>query len=207
MSEAPIYEVVDGCKMPPEHVLVRVWVEGEIQTVAFLDGGTWWSGGPIEVIRWQEIVSAGKPAWSSKELLDVWLHQNQLVWSRLQTIALLQVAVISGWWYSIGVQPLNALAVSGLGAVLTALIMWAIKCDLGARDNVDTRLWKSGLALPTKLKDYPQMDGKTGRGKRTIWRIVWTLLLVDLLLVLSSFPRFSPWQSMIGWAQQLVGRF
>jgi hypothetical protein len=34
-------------------------------------------------------------------LVNLWVHQNTLLWSRMQTLTALQVAVLGGWYFSI----------------------------------------------------------------------------------------------------------
>lgn len=123
-----------------------------------------------------------KPAWTQKELLDSWLHQNNLVWSRLQTLSALQVAVIVGWGALISEHAERALAAAILGTALSWLIWRAIDCDLGARFEIDKKIQDIGLELPFRPTDPRDRAAKSGRGTRIIGRIIWVLIIVDVLL-------------------------
>jgi hypothetical protein len=124
--------------------------------------------------------------WDTKDLFALWMHQNQLVWSRLQAIGVLQVAVLAGWGALVSRSSIAAFFVSLLGLALLLLIARAIQCDLAARRNVRMRIPNSETDFPLDPVEKP---GKRGRGRSLIYAIVGTLAFVDLtLIVLSWIP-------------------
>ncbi|HEY5813113.1 MAG TPA: hypothetical protein VIT23_10740 [Terrimicrobiaceae bacterium] len=78
-------------------------------------------------------------------LLDLWIHQNTLLWNRLQTLAVLQVPVIGGWYFfyfsrNTFTTTSLALLVALLGVFLSVLIRGLTSCDASRRDYLRKRI-------------------------------------------------------------------
>ena len=67
-----------------------------------------------------------------------WMHQNELLWGRLQTIAVIQAGVLAGWYYLTfsdnGIfAPFLAFCLTSLGFILSREVKELIECDLDHR--------------------------------------------------------------------------
>src|SRR6266705_2475026 len=68
--------------------------------------------------------------------INLWIHQNTLLWGRLQTLSALQVAVIGGWYLLFsGHHFIWALLLSALGIFLSLCVYLLICADLALRDK------------------------------------------------------------------------
>jgi hypothetical protein len=76
-------------------------------------------------------------------LLTLWTHQNTLLWGRLQSIGLIQAAVVAGW-YSLfdGRKYHYAVLLTLLGAALSFAVYVVVDCDLKWRRDIKERLAK-----------------------------------------------------------------
>jgi hypothetical protein len=102
------------------------------------------------------------------------LHQDNLLWSRLQTMQAIQVASLAAG-YSLAAQKTLALGVVLLGSFLTVLLFGLLKRDELIRDQV--------------MKDYLILDWSAKprwfaplRGGTTAWVLLGVLLFADGLL-------------------------
>jgi len=92
-------------------------------------------------------------------LLNLWLHQNTLLWSRLQTIALLQVPVMTAWfWFSQREDLIGfAVAIATLGGFLSLLINELIDCDAEHRDSIREQVRKmDSMVFPHHTRTRPR---------------------------------------------------
>jgi hypothetical protein len=104
-------------------------------------------------------------------LLVLWMHQNTLVWGRVQLISAIQVAVIGGW-YTLFVADKYRYAglISLLGVVLSFLVAATIECDLEWRRDIKKRL----IALepdifPEKVDALPGWQVITNVASGFLW--------------------------------------
>lgn len=74
---------------------------------------------------------------ATDRFLNLWIHQNGLLWGRLQAISALQVAVLGGWY---------ALFVGGSGSVIKqilgtfiAVLGWYLSMGIRELINIDVR--------------------------------------------------------------------
>jgi len=66
--------------------------------------------------------------------IKLWMHQNTLLWGRLQTLSALQVAVVGGWYVLFSRQNFVwALLLSALGTFLSCCVYLLIRADLALR--------------------------------------------------------------------------
>jgi hypothetical protein len=119
--------------------------------------------------------------------LTLWMHQNTLLWGRLQTISVLQVAVISGWYFLFTEEHfLWASLLAGLGTHLSYWIFQLICCDLDLRKKYRDEL--DNIA-PGFLPNHNGIPG---------WKIIkklgstfcvlnWTMTVVSLVFLYFIF--------------------
>jgi hypothetical protein len=115
-------------------------------------------------------------------LVTLYMHQNTLLWTRLQTLAALQLPVLAGWYffYQQSKFPLAA-CVALLGTILSALIWELFHCDADRRNY-----------LRKKLLEVDQIEGKIIfpdmrtwiSGFRVMELIVGLFLAIDSILTL-----------------------
>gem|GEM_PF-2992539 len=86
---------------------------------------------------------------SADKLVDLWMHENRLAWSRVQTAIALHAALIFGWYYSMTDDlPQFAAPLALLGVALTAIMLFLLWLDSRARSRVRSRLRENGARLP-----------------------------------------------------------
>jgi hypothetical protein len=126
-------------------------------------------------------------------LIDFWIHQNTLLWSRLQTLAALQVPVLAGCYYFLWIndRSLFALLIAILGASLSVLILLLIKRDVSRRDDMQDAVW----ARDRKEAEIIFPVEKRFRGSTIMKLIVWIFLIIDVTLAsLAGAKLASVWQ-------------
>jgi len=90
-----------------------------------------------------ELAAHLPPNQSFEALVEMFTHQNELVWGRLQTISIVQVPVVGAWAWGF-IDPakhhLYAFAVAILGWVLSCLTLLLIATDLRHRFHIRGRI-------------------------------------------------------------------
>jgi len=91
--------------------------------------------------------------------LNLWIHQNSLLWGRLQTIAAIQGAVLGGWYFLFtGEQFIWAFLLAALGTFLSERVHALIKCDLALRkiykDKIENEIAPGFLPQHTGVPGY-----------------------------------------------------
>jgi len=103
------------------------------------------------------------------------MHQNQLLWSRVQTLIFIQGAVLASG-YTLGAKPVGPYLPGPIllviGACLTALLAMVAESDQAARDANDSLL--RSIAIEQRTRIY--LKGPPGTGLRLSGR--WALRLV-----------------------------
>ena len=103
------------------------------------------------------------------------LHQDNLMWNRLQTIGVIQIGALSAAY---GVRNVTwlSLCILALGIILTILIFFLLKRDELQRMKIEKEF---------KKLDYHRVDRKWYApltGKEIAWILILTLLISDLVL-------------------------
>jgi hypothetical protein len=89
--------------------------------------------------------------------INLWTHQNTLLWGRLQTLSAIQVAVIGGWYFLFAGQHfIWAFLLSMLGTFLSYCVHSLIDRDLSLRKKFRDELDK---IVP---EFFPKHDGICG---------------------------------------------
>jgi hypothetical protein len=88
-----------------------------------------------------------------RNLVALWIHQNQVVWGRLQTIGVVQVAVIAGWYHTFTSREPErsgySALISLLGFALSFATLLIVYCDLDRREELRERIVAlDGAILP-----------------------------------------------------------
>ena len=74
-------------------------------------------------------------------LLTLWAHQNTLLWGRLQSIGVIQAAVVASWYSLFSTDKLRyAALLSLLGAALAFAVYVIVDCDLKWRRDIKDRI-------------------------------------------------------------------
>jgi hypothetical protein len=73
------------------------------------------------------------------EIVSYAIHQDNLMWSRLQTLGIVQVAALSGA-YALRADTGLALSVLALGVVFTMLLLFLLKRDQLMRDKLEEQV-------------------------------------------------------------------
>jgi len=119
--------------------------------------------------------------------IDLWKHQNKLLWGRLQTISAIQGAVLAGWYFLFtGEHFCWAFLLAILGTFLSCCVHTLICCDIDQRKKYRDELEK---IAPGFLMKH---DGVPG------WKIIklvsltfcilnWTMVVVSLALLYFKF--------------------
>src|SRR5262249_51916988 len=111
-----------------------------------------------------------------------WIHQNNLLWGRLQTITAIQGGVIAGWFALIfgeNPHPTLGMALAALGVWLSWRVEQLIECDIKWRNSIRQRLQE--VAKEKNEQDpLPQVHHVFG------WQIIKEIaigfVLLDVLL-------------------------
>jgi hypothetical protein len=115
-------------------------------------------------------------------LIDLWKHQNTLLWSRLQTLAGLQIPVLGGWYFFWTSN--NRLHFAGfiafLGVILSALIWELINCDADRRDDIRKQVKENYSKEAETL--FPDSKQRFFRGLTIMQMIVGIFFLIDFAL-------------------------
>ena len=74
-------------------------------------------------------------------LRTLWIHQNTVLWGRLQSIGVLQVAVVAGWYALFSSDRFRyAALLCVLGVTLSFAVFALVDCDLEWRRDIKKRL-------------------------------------------------------------------
>jgi hypothetical protein len=123
-------------------------------------------------------------------LLSLWIHQNTILWGRLQTIGVIQVAVVAGW-YSLfdGKRYAYAALATLLGAALSFAVYVLVDCDLEWRRDIKKRL----VALEPDIfpKDVGGISGWVVI--KAIAKGFWYLDILLFAITVLTFMTYSGW--------------
>ena len=111
---------------------------------------------------------------SQSELLLFFLHQDNLMWSRLQTMGVVQIGAISSA-YALRSTRWLSLSILFLGTVLTLLIFFLMKRDELMRMRIEEQL--EALDYRVYRKWYAPI-----KGREATWVFIIVLLSVDVIL-------------------------
>lgn len=132
-----------------------------------------------------------------KPPVDLWMHQNTLMWSRIQLLSLFQGgALVANSAVGYGAASLCILVVAGAGTIYLNFI-WS--CDRETRNTYAARLAMLGFKVaPTPderasmrvpLLFYFRVTGNTHAGQ-SLAVIFWTMLVIDVVVLVVSWWRF-----------------
>lgn len=118
-------------------------------------------------------------------LLNLYIHQNNLLWSRLQALTALQIPVLGGWYFFWKNQPnWFAFGVAILGALLSLAILELTNCDGDRRDDLKKRIEPIDKAEYDLL--FPDFK-RWIRGRRLMQIIVIAFCFIDFGLAGGTF--------------------
>ena len=121
----------------------------------------------------------------------LWIHQSNLLWSRLQTISAIQVGAFTGWYFLREKNICMANGLLGLAIILIICVGFLMYRDARYMDHFGSTI------LPESIRNaYP-------RGRDVGYFLLGVLALSNLILLLSSLqckgtqppPPSSPAQS------------
>ena len=115
-----------------------------------------------------------RPPLSPENAMSFILHQDNLMWSRIQTMAVIQVAAV-GAAYALRPTPSLSIGVLILALVLTFLVFGLLRRDELQRSKVHETLEALNWSVPRSW--YSPL-----RGGETTWVIFFLLVGVDVLL-------------------------
>ena len=111
-------------------------------------------------------------------MVNLWVHQNNLLWSRLQTLTALQLPMLGGWYYFYfrGKSDANtalALLVASLGVFLSLLIRELAGCDASRRRYLLEKVQEldpkpDGIEIFPDEQSTDEDEESTGKNKETI---------------------------------------
>lgn len=104
----------------------------------------------------------------------LWIHQSNLLWSRLQTISAIQVGVFTGWYFLRGSELWLANCLLGFAIALLILFIFVMRRDIQYMDGFGATIID---ALPSK----PVL-----RGRVSAYILLSVLGLANLLLLILS---------------------
>ncbi len=117
---------------------------------------------------------ASSKSLSKSELLLFFLHQDNLMWSRLQTMGVIQIGAISSA-YALRSTRWLSLSILFFGIVLTLLLFFLMKRDELMRTRIEEQL--GALDYRVFRKWYAPI-----KGSEAAWIIIISLLAVDVIL-------------------------
>ena len=119
------------------------------------------------------LIPADNVELSQDQALSFVLHQDNLMWSRIQTMQAVQLAGLGGC-YALRDTVWLAISILFLGAMLTVLVFCILKRDQLIRDKL---LPASKLDWRVPLTWYAPITGT-----QVTWMILIVLLLADMVL-------------------------
>ena len=94
---------------------------------------------------------------TKSDYLNLWIHQNQLVWNRLQTVGVIELATLSGGYSLIKYDSLyNAIMIIGTFFVLLVFNL-SIR-DIKYREKINEKI-KDDFSLDIKSSWYAPLKG------------------------------------------------
>jgi hypothetical protein len=123
-------------------------------------------------------------------LISLWVQQNTLLWSRLQTLATLQTAVFGGWYFFWRDNNFTVgLLVGLLGVVLSALMLELINCDASRRQYLKNKVGDIDRAGGQVI--FPPGAHRLIRGVNVMTIIIWMFLLIDVAVVILAIVKLA----------------
>jgi len=120
------------------------------------------------------VESGNAAAAGVDKLIDLWMHQNALAWSRAKVAAALQAFVIAVWYYAMTDDlPEMALPLASAGALLTVTLAFLANADISTRNALRAHL----AAIP-----LPSGSGRLGLGV-----FFGVLLAIDLAMTWTAW--------------------
>jgi hypothetical protein len=109
-----------------------------------------------------------------EKLIDLWMHQNALAWSRAKAAAVLQAFVIAVWYYAMTDDlPEVALPLASAGALLTVTLAFLAHTDISTRNDLGAHL----AAIPLT----------SGGGRLGLGIFFGVLLAIDLAMTWTAW--------------------
>ena len=109
--------------------------------------------------------------------VSLYLHQDNLMWNRLQTIGVIQIAGL-GAAYSLGSQKTLCFLVVAFVVALTLLVFFLLKRDELIRDKIEKQI--PGLDYGVGRKWFAPL-----KGREVSWAILALLLAGDIIFALT----------------------
>jgi hypothetical protein len=111
---------------------------------------------------------------TSEGALSFILHQDNLMWSRIQTIEAVQLAGLAAS-YTVRSQPLLAITTASLTALLTLLVFCLLRRDAMIQTELLVKFPQFEWSAPRKW-DAPL------KGREVTWLVLVILLTADILI-------------------------
>lgn len=111
---------------------------------------------------------------NNSEKTSYFLHQDNLYWNRLQTLGVIQIAVLSGA-YALKNDKIFAGLILILGVVLSLLTFFLLKRDELIRNELEKDL--GGFKYEAKRRWFAPL-----KGREITWLLIVILLFADIVL-------------------------
>ncbi|KPK95563.1 hypothetical protein AMJ80_04855 [bacterium SM23_31] len=136
----------------------------------------------MEKPRTENVESGNSP--SPSEILSFVLHQDNLMWNRLQTMGVVQIGALGAAY---GLRPICWLSISVLvlAFVLTILFFFLIKRDELMRTKIENQLSQFSYHVPRVW--YAPI-----KGREETWIITIGLLATDIIIGVAVGLRLIP---------------
>jgi len=103
------------------------------------------------------------------DLMNFFLYQDKLMWSRLQTIGVIEIATLSAS-YSLKNNGIISVSIIAFGTMLLSLVFYLLKYDEKVRDKINDI-----LEMDYSVREY----GFPIRGRHVSWIIYVSMLLLN----------------------------
>lgn len=113
---------------------------------------------------------------------SLFLHQDNLLWNRLQTIGVIQIGTLSAAYTLRSSSRCLSLCVLSFGILLTLLIFFLLKRDELIRRDIESRFGNIFYNVPKKWYALP--------GSKATWVLIIILLIADILFALEIAFKF-----------------
>jgi len=144
-----------------------------------------------------ESVASAKPDWAkAKLLIDLWMHQNTLMWSRVQLLAAVQGAAFTANY--VLHHSFASIGVCVAAAAATCFLIYISNVDRLIRDKYSSELKKHdfqlGFTPEERSKMYVRGLGFPLRAsihaETTLLSIFWSFIIVDVVVLIASLAVF-----------------